>query len=152
MITVDTVDLSRLEGRLSELANAMGGDEVARVLMAGAFVLEGEAKQNVQKMRAIDTGFMLNSIYSTNGKDGNYDDARSAANGRKAGGDMFPEYKPGKESAAVCVGAEYAVHVEYGTVRMPARPFMRQAVATASGDAVDAIGDAIERRMETIFR
>lgn len=152
MITIDTVDLSRLNGRLDELAATMGGDEVASALMAGAFVLEGEAKQNVQRMKAIDTSFMYNSIYSTGGKESGYAEARSAAKASNPDGEMFPEFKPGKESAAVCVGAEYARHVEFGTVRMTARPFMRQAVEMHGGDAVDAIGDAIERKMERIFR
>lgn len=152
MMTVDTVDLSRLSKRLDELASAMGGNEVAKALLAGAFVLEGEAKQNVQRMKAIDTGFMLNSIYSATASESGYSKARSEAQGRSSDGEMFPEYKPPKAAAAVCVGAEYGMYVEYGTVRMPARPFMRRAVETASGDAVDAIGEAIDRKMERIFR
>lgn len=152
MMTVDTVDLSRLSGRLDELADALGGDEVAKALLAGAFVLEGEAKQNVQRMKAIDTGFLLNSIHSTSRAGSNYADAESAAKSRNGDGKMFPEPRMGKGEAAVAAGAEYARHVEYGTVRMTARPFMRQAVERASGDAVDAIGEAIERKMERIFR
>lgn len=152
MITVDTVDLSRLERHLDELAAALGSDEVASALMAGAFVLEGAAKQNIQAMRAIDTGFLLNSIHSTSRAGSNYAEAQSAAKARNGDGKMFPELRMGKGEAAVAAGAEYARHVEYGTVRMPARPFMRRAVETASGDAVDAIGEAIERKMERIFR
>ena len=152
MMTVNTVDLSRLQRRLDDLASAMGGDEVASALMAGAFVLEGEAKQNVQRMRAIDTGFLLNSIHSTSRAGSNYDKARSEAKARNGDGEMFPELRMGKGEAAVAAGAEYARHVEYGTVRMTARPFMRQAVERASGDAVDAIGEAIERKLERIFR
>jgi len=152
MMTVDTVDLSRLTKRLDELAGAMGGNEVAKVLLAGAFVLEGEAKQNVQRMKAIDTGFMLNSIYSVTASESGYAKARSEATGRSDDGEMFPEYKPPKAAAAVCVGAEYGMYVEYGTVRMPARPFMRQAVETHGGDAVDAIGEAIDRKMQKVFK
>lgn len=143
MMTIDTVDLGRLSNRLDELADAMGGNEVAAALLAGAFVLEAEAKQNVQRMKAIDTGFMLNSIYSSDGNDSGY---------RPGGDRMLPEYKPPKAAAAVCVGAEYGMYVEYGTIRMPARPFMRQAVETHVDDAIDAIGEAIDRKMQRIFR
>lgn len=152
MMTVNVVDLSRLQGHLDELASAMGGNEVASALLAGALVLEAEAKQNVQRMKAIDTGFMLNSIYSATAAESGYDKARSDAKERSSDGEMFPEYKPPKAAAAVCVGAEYGMYVEYGTVRMPARPFMRQAVETHGDDAVDAIGEAIDRKMQGIFR
>lgn len=153
MITVDTVDLSRLTSRLAELQDALGGDEVGNALLAGAFVLEAEAKQNVERMRAVDTGFLLNSIYSTVGaRAGGHGDAVSAAKSRNQRAEMLPEVRLNAAEAAVAAGAEYAVHIEYGTARMPARPFMRQAVAAKSGDAVDAIADAIDRKLRRIFR
>lgn len=152
MITVDTVDLSRLTSRLAELQSQLGGDEVGNALLAGAFVLEAEAKQNVERMQAVDTGFLLNSIYSTTRRAGGHDDAMSAAKSRNARAVMLPEVRLNAAEAAVAAGAEYAVHIEYGTARMPARPFMRQAVAAKSGDAVDAIADAIDRKLRRIFR
>lgn len=152
MITVSAVDLSRLQAHLAELSASLGGDEVAASLMAGAFVLEGEAKNNIQRMKAIDTGFMLNSVYSTSRPENNFADAEAKAKAKNASEDMLPQVRVGKAQAAVCVGAKYANHIEYGTARMASRPFLRQAAQTHSDEAVEAIGEAIERKMERIFR
>lgn len=147
MITVDVVNLSRVAGALQRLVDATGdAREVERALLAGALVIEGEAKLNVQRMNAIDTGFMLNSIYSAAKVESGYSDAKNDAESR---GDavMRPEVKPEDMTAIVAVGAEYAPHVEYGTYRMAARPFLRQAVQNRRDDAVDAIADAVTRRI-----
>jgi len=152
MMSASVVDLNRVSGRLSELARAMGNDEAAKALMAGAFVLEGEVKNNVERMKAIDTGFMLNSVYSTSKPSNNYDRARGDAKNRNAEGEMLPQVQLPTAQAAVCVGAEYAIHIEYGTSRSASRPFLRQAAQTHGGAAVDAIAEAIERKMEQVFR
>ena len=152
MMSASVVDLDRVSGRLDELARAMGNDEASKALMAGAFVLEGEVKNNIQRMKAIDTGFMLNSVYSTSKPENNFGDALSAAKRRNADAEMLPHVQLPSAQAAVCVGAEYAIHIEYGTARMPARPFLRQAAATHGGEAVDAIAEAIERKLEQVFR
>lgn len=152
MMSASVVDLDRVSGRLDELARAMGNDEAAKALMAGAFVLEGEVKNNVQRMQAIDTGFMLNSVYSTSKPENNYDRARGDAKNRNADAEMLPQVQLPTAQAAVCVGAEYAIHIEYGTARMSARPFLRQAAQTHGGEAVDAIAEAIERKLEQVFR
>jgi HK97 gp10 family phage protein len=152
MMTVSTVDLNRVAGRLNQLANELGENEVARVLMAGAFVLEGEAKKNVVDMKAVDTGFLLNSIHSTSTADSGYADALSKAKQRNANATMTPEYKAPKGSAAIVAGAEYAYFIEYGRSRSNARPFMRRAVEVGSGEAVEAISAAIDDVMERIFR
>lgn len=151
MITASVVDLARLQAHLAELQQAMGGDEAAQALMAGAFVLEGEAKNNIQRMKAIDTGFMLNSVYSTSRPEDNFSGAEAKAKAKNADADLLPQVRVGKAQAAVCVGAKYANHIEYGTARMVGRPFLRQAAQTHSDEAVQAIGEAIERKMERIF-
>lgn len=152
MISASTVDLNRVLSRLNELQDAMGGDEAAQALMAGAFVLEGEVKNNIQRMRAIDTSFMFNSVYSTSKPENNFGDAQAAAKSCNPKAEMLPQVTLPTAQAAVCVGAEYANHVEYGTRRMAARPFLRQAAQTHGDDAVNAIAEAIERKMERIFR
>ena len=147
MITVDVVSLRRVEGAIQRLADATGDRrEVEQALLAGALVLEGEAKLNVQRMNAIDTGFMLNSIYSATKDASGYRDAKGDAESR-SDATMMPEVKPEEMTAIVAVGAEYAPHVEYGTARMAARPFLRQAVQNRRDDAIDAIADAVTRRI-----
>ena len=147
MITVDVVNLRRVESALQRLASATGDRrEVEKALLAGALVLEGEAKLNVQIMNAIDTGFMLNSIYSATKGTSGYKDARGDAESR-SDATMLPEVKPDEMTAIVAVGAEYAPHVEYGTYRTVARPFLRQAVQNRRDDAIDAIADAVTRRI-----
>lgn len=75
-----------------------------KMLAGGAAVVEAQAKINHEPN--IDTGFLFNSIQT-----------------------QKPEVKDdGSGSVDVTVGAEYAPHLEYGTVRSQAYPFLRPAV------------------------
>lgn len=47
----------------------------------------------------------------------------------------------------VQVGMEYGPHVEYGTVKMPAQPYMRPALDKARDELRDAVARAYEEAM-----
>lgn len=94
-------------------------------LMALAFEIEGQTKQNINEEDLIDTGFMVNSVYAV-GQDGagSYDAAKAAALaagasvGVKSGqvnsaemGDKAP-FENDKQRALVAVGAEYFIFHE----------------------------------------
>jgi len=75
------------------------------------------------------TGFLKNSHYvEVNG--GENEHPYSAVQTPEADQTLLPEVdKPtDKTTAIVAIGASYATYVEYGTVHMPARPFITPAV------------------------
>jgi hypothetical protein len=93
------------------------------ILTALALQGEGLAKVNIRDNGQIDTGFMMNSVFTITPKGSNYGDAKAAA-GRsyrssKTGAavdhsdDLAPEPRlPDPHSAAIAVGANYAVYQE----------------------------------------
>ena len=76
--------------------------QVLVALEAVGLQAEGYTKENIVRMKAVDTGRLLNSI--THGVD------------------------TSDSTAYVGTNVEYAPYVEYGTVRMPARPYLKNAV------------------------
>lgn len=83
------------------------------MLKALAFQIEGQAKVNIQANGQVDTGFMLNSVYTVTEEGSTYDAARANAEGRNADANMAPEVSlQGDASAAVAVGADYAIFQE----------------------------------------
>lgn len=114
-----------------------------RTIRAAAFACEAEAKKNIRNIDAIDTGNLVNSVYVAIG----HDDRRPVRLARA--GQVFskkqgriiqvdednlayplPRPDPAKFEALVAVAAAYGEHVEYGTVRMAARPYMAPAAKT----------------------
>lgn len=89
-------------------------------LLGLAFQIEAQAKVNIQGNGQIDTGFMLNSVYTV-GKEGASTYANTRPTGsyksRKSGANASRKRAPArnvpdKASAIVSVGAEYAIHQE----------------------------------------
>jgi hypothetical protein len=128
---------------------------------SGPFVLPGLAAKQQQTANALaarlaalftehmlsngqfDTGAMVNSTYSTTNESSGYGAAASAAKGRNPDvellGDIGPS-DPGGAAAAVAV--VYAEPQNYGTNRLPARPFFEPAIETLDADLEDALATA----------
>jgi hypothetical protein len=103
---------SKVNFRTEEVRLQMA-DLSDEMLKALAFQIEGQAKVNIQQNDQIDTSFMLNSVYVVLEDGSTYGDAKAAAESKNEGGSMAPEVKlEGGASAAVAVGAEYAVFQE----------------------------------------
>lgn len=95
--------------------------------------IEQDAKLNVVDNDSVDTGALLNSIYSTTPDKSGYGNAEASASmaaampgahsGKPHEFTMMPEVPVGPMEAAVAVGAEYGVYVEFGTVFIPPAPF-----------------------------
>lgn len=85
-----------------------------------AFQIEAQTKANIQSNGQIDTGFMLNSVYTVAEAGGNtYEATRptgtytSSKSGSRAKRKRAPQRRvPNQAAAIVAVGAEYAVHQE----------------------------------------
>lgn len=123
--------------RLDEIAANIGREteDVVRIL---AFDLEAHAKKNITQMKAVDTGAMLNSVYTVTAREDGYNEAmikaktQTFSQKRQANVEpatTHPHPKPDGKKIFARVGpcVDYAAYVEYGTSRMAARPFMLRA-------------------------
>lgn len=153
MRTVRFVGLRELDGKLARLAAEVQNRAIDRSLYAGALVMEAEAKVQVEQFGAVETGFLLNSIYATSKIGSTYSDAASAAQG-KADRGMEGEFTVKRRQAATVAGAEYALYVEYGWTRGSAhvagRPYMRTAADTKQGDALRAIDRQLDAELRRL--
>lgn len=142
-VEVDTTRLDRI------LANLDGN--VADNLAAVGFSVEAKAKVNIQRMHAIDTGALLNSVYTRtasgqrqNNRNTSFGAIESEVHGRNP--DALTVELPAPESNhTVHVGpsVNYAIDVHGGTTRMVGRPFLAQAVRDVESELAEAMGDAI---------
>lgn len=88
-------------------------------LEAFAFQVEAQTKVNIQQNGQIDTGFMLNSVYTrTKSGESTYNDTETSGlyiskDLRDVEREIAPEREiPGKATAIVAVGAAYAIYQE----------------------------------------
>ena len=135
-----TIDIKLTDDRLKNIADEVRSKASALVRRT-AFAVEREAKVNAP----VDTGFLRNSIYTVTDRGNGYDRAlasatrlgakRHAGERRSTEGLMLDEVDtPGDLTAIVAVGAEYGIHVEYGTDRAAAQPYLSPAVDKARPD------------------
>lgn len=119
--------------RVMEAARGRADD----VVTAMAFQVEGQAKINVRENGQIDTGFMLNSIYTVAPEGNTYRQAWSTgdyastkeggAEHRELGGEMSAR----EHMALVVVGAEYGLFQE------TRNSFLYRALDMVSADSPD---------------
>ena len=139
-IGMDLTGDKHLIGELRRLAGAGEGKTVRKSLYAGGLVLEGGIKANIQTKNIIDTGFMLNSVYTATQDESDYGQAGGSASGHT----MLPKEQPAPDEAIVAVGADYGIYHEMGTSKMAARPFVRPAVDESGPQVVDAIKSVLK--------
>lgn len=89
---------------------------IPTILEALGLQAEGNAIDEITSMKAVDTGRLRGSISHA------HDD----------------------EAAYVGTNVEYAPYVEYGTYKMPSRPFLRNAVANYSDDYKKIIEEGLK--------
>ena len=119
---------SRVDWYVDQVCLAVDGAS-ERMLAGIAHQIEGQAKINIQVNGQIDTGFMLNSVYSVTPQESNYGLALAAARSRNPDGEMAPEQTlPAEAGAAVVAGAEYAVFQE------TRRSFLYRALEQVAGE------------------
>lgn len=143
IIKVDGVE--QLTEKLRSLYN-VSDETLAKALLDGAFVLEGEIKVSMQQTSkggntyergakthtssapgsppAVDYGFLINSVQSA--QDGN--------------------------DAIVFTDDEAALPLELGTAKVAARPFMRPAAAKHQAKVIKAIEISAKKRIESDAR
>lgn len=77
-----------------------------------AFQIEAETKRNIIENNQVDTGFMLNSVYTVTSGGSTFSQARSSAKAQNPKALMGTEATAPEGGAVVAVGAEYAIHQE----------------------------------------
>lgn len=82
-----------------------------QALEALAFQIEGQAKIQIQENGQIDTGFLLNSVYTLTPRSSGFRAAHAAAKARNPKAAIV-EAPALNEGAAVVVGANYAIYQE----------------------------------------
>lgn len=117
--------------------------DIQNVITKTAFDLQGDAKSRIIEQGAVDTGSLLNSIYSETPGNSNYSWATGQAKRDNPAAGIVPRIAPANDMQAIVgVGVEHGVYVEYGAAHMPARPFM-----TPAAEAIRPVFENAMRRL-----
>lgn len=143
-VTINVTMDPALIAKLKSLSQAGEGPVMRKALYAGGLVIEGNAKRNVVQKDIVDTGFLLNSVYTATQEQSGYSGISEPA---ERAGMLLSEERPGPKEAIVSVGAEYAIYHEMGTAGMAARPFMRPAVDESPQQIAEAIAGVLKREL-----
>jgi HK97 gp10 family phage protein len=130
--TISVSGLADLDRRLKALSADMGGKIARGATSAGARVIQKDAKRRVPKL----TGTVQDAIVVKREK--NTQLAAEYAVGWK---------KPRKKGDA---DAWYGRLLEFGTVKMAARPHIRPAFDSQKGAAVDKIAQLLKKRLDKV--
>lgn len=134
-VRVNVTGLADLERRLSALGKDMGGKIARGAAAAGVNVIKAEARRRVP----VKTGAAKQAIVTK----------------RVRGTPLAAEYVVGfkKAKKADRNGPKdgwYARLLEFGTVKMPAQPFMRPAFDTQKQAAVDKVAQVLKKRLDKV--
>ena len=145
----------QFEIRKNNLPRAPGAlrDFAQQALAKIAFDIEASAKDNVTDMGAIDTGALKNSGYTSTPDSSTYPSAVSGAQGLNPDANFAPEVRPA-HALEVVIGfsAGYALYVDFGTAKMPGRPFFSQAVYGAKPTIDRLLGKELQNMAEQLSR
>ncbi|MEO8630201.1 MAG: HK97-gp10 family putative phage morphogenesis protein [Betaproteobacteria bacterium] len=137
-VTVEVKGLSELGDKLRGLSRAMNLKIAGRATNAAAQPIKKQAKTNIQISPSVDTGALLKSVIVK--KIPRSQTQYTSEHIVTVRGRGKTSKKTGKTQNA----APHAVLVEYGTVHMPAEPFLRPAFNQEKGFAVQAMKEKIE--------
>lgn len=135
---VVTVDTSRLNRLLQEFPGNV--DEAVRAI---AFSIEGKAKIKAP----IDTGALRASIYTRTKKVNGRDAAWTEARDKQPGVALSELPQVGEYEAVVGPSVDYAIHVEMGTSRRAATPYLVPAVRETEREMATQLRNAINESL-----
>lgn len=134
VLTVQTFGFKEMQQRLTSLSDDLKGRVAMAAAGSGAGVVRKRAKQNAQAIGLIDTGALVENIAiareKSNGLQFAYRIGVRGRRAKKAGGN--PWY--------------WWMH-EFGTSRMPARPFLTPALVSERDAALTAMKRVLGRRL-----
>jgi HK97 gp10 family phage protein len=109
---------------------------------AAARVVKTRAQRNIQSSPSVRTGVLLKSVIMKRLPKGEREQLTAAH--------IVTVRGRGKRNrkGVLAAGAPYAHMVEFGTIHMPAEPFLRPALENGQREAVDAMKRALERGID----
>lgn len=117
-------------------------DVVDQIIRKVALDAEAGYKAKIQENGQIDTGNMLGSCYSVTSAGSTYQDGTE---------NTAPPALPGPRSAYAGIAANYAIYQNYGTSRLPARPFFEPTNEKVQA-GFDAAMEAMKGQLEAFNR
>ena len=136
---------ANFHSNLGQYLNA-SDEAVHNALTVIGTAAEGHAKENVTEMRAVDTGFLRNSItWAISGETTNartYKDDSGQQEGSYSGD--APAATEGQKSVWIGSNVFYAPHVEYGTEKMAGRPYLRRAISDHADEYKAMLRDILD--------
>lgn len=140
-----TMEVTVVTDKLDRLSEELNG-QLKDVVKIAAFSVQRRAREVPPP---IDTGATMNSIHvSFAGGDGDYGTTANAAKFLRPGVELIPDNVPrGPEGLAARIGpsTSYAYGLEFGTSKMPARPFMTPSLEAERQPFIDAVKDIFRR-------
>lgn len=122
------------------LVKAQARRKAEQIVRKTAFDIEAAAKANTP----VDTGALKNSIYTATDKNSNYSEAAETARSKNPKANILVEgEKPESLTATVGPSVDYGIHVELGTHKKGARPFL--------GPAAEGARPAFLKAMESLL-
>ena len=112
----------------SKIADAFD-EAISQVVRKCAFDLQGNMQATIRANNQVDTGFMTNTIYVRTHDESTYGNIMQPV---KKGQHALEEVEapPDNKTAYVADAASYGWYQNYGTTKIPARPFLEPAIET----------------------
>lgn len=129
-----TVDVQINTGRLNRILRSLAGNRREAVAKL-ALEVETQAKANIVQQDIVDTGALLNSVYTELPGANNFAAAKAAVESRNPDAVVAQLPAAADDEAHVGPSVEYAIYHEFGTSKMGARPYLGPAVAAAADAA-----------------
>jgi len=139
---VEVKGLRELGKALKDLGNAVGLKVSRGATAAGARVVRKQAVANIEAAPSIETGSLRDAVIVK--RAGRGESSLTSEHLVTVRGRGKPYNKKGQRIAR----APHAHLVEFGTVNMPAEPFLRPAYEQKKGDAVTAIAEQLAKGID----
>jgi HK97 gp10 family phage protein len=137
--TVKVEGLRQLGLNLKKLEDNVARKAARSATAAAATVVKKAAKANIRKAPSVDTGSLLDAVITKRAPRGETELTSEHLVTVRGRGKKRPYSAKGKRIAT----APHAHLVEFGTVNMPAEPFMRPAFDSEKNRAADVIADRL---------
>lgn len=117
-------------------------DEADKVVRKYAFKIQADS----QMAAPVDTGALRNSAFTKTSQGSTYQGAASAARNKNPDARIEDDISEDvdKGQAIIAYPMEYAIYVELGTSKMPARSFLTSAAESNKNDFEQALKDLIK--------
>lgn len=143
-VTVEVKGLRELGERMRLLSTDMALKIARQATGAAAQVIKKEAKLNIQRSPSIDTRSLLDAVIVKRlGKKDSTLTSEHIVTVRR---------RKVEKTGSKQMSAPHARFIEFGTVKMPAEPFLRPAIESRKGEALNAMVDKLKKGIDKAGR